>query len=79
MDCASVRCQGNRILLRESEYRSQILQIPARFRFAAIPIFSDFSIFTKFSANLRSVDMFSAACPILITLPSSPNGAPASG
>ena len=52
---------------------------PARFRFAATPIFSDFSPFTGFSANRRSVDMLSAACPILITLPSSPNGAAASG
>ena len=46
---------------------------PALFRFAAIPIFSDFSLFARFSASRRSVDMFSAACPILITLPSSPN------
>ena len=36
---------------------------PALFRFAAIPIFSDFYPFTKFSVNFRSVDMFSAACP----------------
>ena len=72
--------QGNRILLSESEYRSQILQIPARpLRFASTPIFSDFSPFAKFSAGRRSVDMFSAACLILITLPSSPNGARASG
>ena len=52
---------------------------PALFRLAAAPIFSDFSPFTGFIANRRSVDMLSAACPILIMLPSSPNGAPASG
>ena len=52
---------------------------PTLFRLAATPIFSDFSPFTGFSANRRSVDMLSAACPILITLPSSPNGAPTSG
>ena len=74
-----VQHQGNRILLSESEYRSQILQIPAR----PLPLrlhadFSDFSPFAGFSASRRSVDMFSAACPTLITLPSSPNGAPAS-
>ena len=52
---------------------------PALFRLAATLIFSDFSPFTGFSANRRSVDMFSAACPTLITLQSFPNGAPASG
>ena len=36
---------------------------PALFRFAATPIFSEFSPFTKFSAIRRSVVMFSAACP----------------
>ena len=63
--------------MRDSEYRSQILQIPARsLPLAAPPIFSDFSPFTRFSANRRSVDMFSAARPTPVTLPSSLNGAP---